>query len=65
MFENGIERSKQFPIEFKKVADFHQVHFLDFAQHIVSDPEDGIHLTADSHKTIGTVIANQIKTILA
>ena len=61
MFRGGAEKSRNLAASFRMMAEKYSVSLLDAADHIQSDPVDGIHLSAESHGKLGKAIAKWIK----
>ncbi|OFI07161.1 GDSL-like lipase/acylhydrolase [Clostridium acetireducens DSM 10703] len=60
MFIGGVEKSKEFSKEFKDVLG-NQCYLLDTTNIIKTSKIDGVHLTVESHKILGKIVANFIK----
>ena len=58
MFTGGVEKSKQFAREYKRVADERGIPFLDAGTIIASSPIDGIHLDKPMQRKLGEAIAD-------
>jgi lysophospholipase L1-like esterase len=58
----ATEKSKQFGVLFKKVAEELSVEFFDAAPITQTGP-DGAHITEDSHKMLGTTLAEIIQNL--
>ena len=65
MFTEGIEKSKGLSQQYKRVAELLACPYLDTSEHIVSSDVDGVHFDASTHNTLGLVVAQKVKTILA
>jgi lysophospholipase L1-like esterase len=65
MFEGGLEKSKQLARQYRDMADFMKVDFLNAGDFITTDGCDGIHLTAQNNKDLGKAIADKVKEIFA
>jgi lysophospholipase L1-like esterase len=65
MFEGGLEKSKQLARQYRDMADFMKVDFLNAGDFITTDGCDGIHFTAQNNKDLGKVIADKVKEIFA
>jgi len=57
----AIEISKTLPEEYKKVADRHQVHFINAGDYVKSSDLDGYHLDAETHIKLSQVFADFVK----
>ncbi len=64
MFDGAVEKSRQLATHYQKVADDHQVHFLNAGEVIQSSPVDGIHFETEAHHALGTAVAQKVRTIL-
>ncbi len=51
-YENAINRSKDFPKWYRKVADRYGCIFFDAARYIEPSREDSLHLTPEAHKKL-------------
>lgn len=61
---HAYEESTRLAEAYKKVADEAGAYFLDAAEYAYPSDIDGVHLTPEGHKAIGTAIANKISEIL-
>jgi hypothetical protein len=61
MFKGGLEKSKELPDLYEAVAKMGGAGFLN-AGSVIST--DGLHLTAESEKKLGTAIAAKVKEML-
>ena len=50
--ENAIERSKEFPVFYKAVAEKYGCIFLDAAEYVEPSAFDSLHLTAEGHEIL-------------
>ena len=64
MFEGGSAKSQRFSVEYGRVARTYDVHFFDAGSVIASSDDDGIHLDADAHETLGLALAEEVRRIL-
>jgi len=64
MFEGGSAKSHKFATEYARVAKAYGVHFFDAGSVISSSDDDGIHLDAGAHKTLGLALAGEVRRIL-
>lgn len=55
--------SNQFAEAFKIQSEAINVEFLNAALYTEADPNDGVHITENSHYRLGTAIANKIQNI--
>ncbi|MBB3932131.1 lysophospholipase L1-like esterase [Kaistia hirudinis] len=65
MFTGGTEKSRHLAAEIAINAREKGVHFFDAGSVISSSDNDGIHLEADAHATLGKALADQVRSILA
>ena len=61
--EDAIERSKEFPEHYKKVADANGCIFVDAASYIKPSEVDSLHLTPEAHKKLAEVFYKEIMDI--
>jgi lysophospholipase L1-like esterase len=64
MFADGVEKSKHFAKEFKKVAAAYSCEIFYAADVIEASEVDGIHYEKSEHKKLGEVLAKRIRKIL-
>jgi len=64
MFEGGSAKSQKLAAEYARVVKAYGVHFFDAGSVINSSDDDGIHLDADAHKTLGLALAGEVRRIL-
>lgn len=64
MFEAGSAKSQKLAGEYARVAKAYGVHFFDAGSVISSSDDDGIHLDADAHRTLGLALADEVRRIL-
>lgn len=62
--QNSHERSLQFPVWYKTVANTFGCAYLNAAEFAAASPIDAIHLDAEGHRTLGQAIARQVWQIL-
>lgn len=62
MFRGGAEKSKNLAPFYRGVADRSGIGFLDAGEIIDSDTIDGIHLSVESHGTLGAAVADKLRT---
>ena len=60
-YEDAIERSRQFPGEYKRVADDKGCIFFDAAKHISPSDYDSLHLTPDAHGLLAEKLCEVVK----
>jgi lysophospholipase L1-like esterase len=63
MFAGSDEKSTQLARFYRPVAELYGCAFLDAAQHIVSDPIDGIHLAAEELPKLAGAVATAVRGI--
>lgn len=61
----GGRLSLLFPEVYKKVADETGCYFLNAQDYAVSDPGDGVHITAESHIKLAKAVAEKVREIRA
>ena len=61
MFAGGVEKSKIFSQQYKRVAELLACPYLDTSEHIVSSDVDGVHFDASAHNTLGHVVSQEVK----
>ena len=59
--ENAIERSKEFPAYYKKVADEKGCEYLNAAEYIYPSEFDSLHLTPEGHRVLAEKLAELIQ----
>ena len=64
MFKGGAEKSNQLPALYEAVAKMGGAGFLNAGSVISTDGIDGLHLTAESERKLGTAIAEKVKEML-
>src|SRR4051794_19490613 len=64
MFKGGLGKSKQLPKLYEGVAQLGGVAFFDANTVISTDGIDGLHLSADAEKKLGTAIAAKVRDIM-
>ena len=62
--ENADIRSRMLAPEYKVVAERNGAEFLDAALYAKTDPADGIHLDAESHRKLAEAFAEKIRDML-
>lgn len=63
MFGGGHEKSAQLGAQYKAMADFLKVDFLDAGDFVTTDGCDGIHFTIENNRHLGKAIADKVKDI--
>jgi lysophospholipase L1-like esterase len=64
-FEGAEAKSREIAGHYASLAGFFKVDFLNAGDFLTTDGVDGIHLTPENNKALGTAIAEKIKVILA
>jgi lysophospholipase L1-like esterase len=64
MFKGGVEKSRQLPELYEAVAKMGGAGFLNAGSVSSTDGVDGLHLTAESERELGTAIAGKVKKML-
>jgi len=65
LYEGGHEKSKELGAQYKAMADFMKVDFLNAGDYISTDGCDGLHFTAQNNIDLGNAIAPKVKEIFA
>lgn len=65
MFGGAHEKSTQLGAQYRAMADFLKVDFLDAGEVITTDGCDGIHFTAENNRDLGRAIAGKVAAILS
>lgn len=65
MFGGGHEKTGQLGQQYKDLADFMKVDFLNAGDFITTDGCDGIHFTEENNTVLGRAITAKVKEILA
>ena len=63
-FERGISYSKRLATIYDDWAKFHNIEFLDAAKYAKASEIDACHLTRESHRKLGEMVAKKCKEIL-
>lgn len=63
MFGGGHEKTAQLGQQYRAMADFMKVDFLDAGDCITTDGCDGIHFTPQNNRDLGKAIAEKVKAI--
>ena len=63
MFGGGHEKSAQLGQQYRDMADFMKIDFLDAGEFITTDGCDGIHFTAQNNGDLGAAIAAKVSEI--
>lgn len=64
MFGGGHEKTAELGEQYKNMADFMKVDFLNAGDFITTDGVDGIHFTAQNNLDLGKAIAKKVHDIL-
>ena len=64
MFKGGLEKSRQLPKLYEGVAQLGGAAFFDANAAIATDGIDGLHISADAERKLGTAIAAKVKEIM-
>jgi lysophospholipase L1-like esterase len=65
MFEGGPEKSRELARQYRDMADFMKVDFLNAGDVISTGGCDGIHFTSQNNKDLGKAIAAKVKEIFS
>jgi lysophospholipase L1-like esterase len=65
MFDGGREKTLELAYQYRAMADFMKVDFLNAGDFISTDGCDGIHFTAENNRTLGKAIADKVKAIFS
>ena len=63
-FGEARAKGERMPALYRTVAGMTGVTFLDGSAVVDVDPEDGVHLTADGHATLGRAVAEAVRGLL-
>lgn len=63
--EEAAAKTLQFSGEFRAVAERLGCEFLDAAEYAQPDPEEGVHMNAESHRTLAEAVFRKIRQIYA
>ena len=64
MFKGGLEKSPQLSKLYEGIARLGGADFFDANTVITTDGADGLHLTAEAEKKLGTAVATKVKEIM-
>jgi lysophospholipase L1-like esterase len=64
MFEGAGEKSRRFPVHYRRFAEQSGLAFLDASEVVVSSDLDGIHLEAGEHRKLGGAVADRVRSAL-
>lgn len=65
MFEGGHEKTAALSAQYRAMADFMKVQFLDAGSVVSTDGCDGIHFTVENNLALGAALAAKVAEILA
>ncbi len=65
MFEGATTKSREFAQEFENIAKEYGAFFFDSSKYAPQDGEDGVHISGESHRRLGTNLAPYVVEILA
>jgi lysophospholipase L1-like esterase len=65
MFEGGAVKSRELARQYRDMADFMKVDFLNAGDVVSTDGCDGIHFTTENNKDLGKAIAAKVKEIFS
>lgn len=60
----SVAKGEVLRASYRALAEQMDCTFLDANDHIVVDPADGVHLSADSHRKLGEVMAKTVRKLL-
>jgi lysophospholipase L1-like esterase len=63
-FAGGVEKTKALPGYYEAIAKAAGAEFLDVGKLTITDGIDGVHLSPEAHKAIGTGVAEKVNAIL-
>jgi lysophospholipase L1-like esterase len=64
MFKGGLEKSPQLSKLYEGIAQLGGAAFFDAGTVITTDGADGLHLTAEAEKKLGTAVAAKVKEVM-
>ena len=64
MFEGSEEKSRRFPVHYRRFAEQSGLAFLDASEVVISSDLDGIHLEAGEHRKLGEAVADRARSTL-
>ncbi len=62
-YENAIERSRQFPVYYRDVAERFGCVFVNAAEHIQPSKLDSLHLDPQAHARLAEVLADTVRNL--
>lgn len=63
MFGGAHEKSKELGEQYKQMADFMKIDFLNAGDFITTDGCDGIHFTVENNHALGAALATKVRAI--
>jgi lysophospholipase L1-like esterase len=63
MFKGGLQKTKYLSKLYEGIARLGGADFFDAGTVITTDGPDGLHLTAEAEKKLGTAVATKVKEI--
>jgi lysophospholipase L1-like esterase len=63
-FAGGVEKTKALPVYFEAIAKAAGAEFFGASKLTTADGINGVHLSPEAHKAIGTGVAEKVKAIL-
>jgi lysophospholipase L1-like esterase len=64
MFEGGHTKTAELASQYRSMADFMKVEYLNAADFVSTDGVDGIHFTSQNNADLGRAIAEKVKLML-
>lgn len=64
IFVGAREKSEALPAVYEAIASAADEHFFDAGSVVSTDGVDGIHFTADTNRTLGAAVAEEVKQLL-
>jgi lysophospholipase L1-like esterase len=64
-FDGAQAKSREIASHYEALCGFFKVDFLNAGEFLTTDGGDGIHLTRENNKALGTAIADGVRTIFA
>lgn len=65
MFAGGHEKSVQLADQYRQLANFMKVDFLNAGDFVATGGVDGIHFTAENNRALGLAVAKKVTEILS
>jgi len=60
----AVEKAREFPVEFRRIAEEYGCDFLDASEYAGPCAEDGVHLDARGHEALAQAMYRAVKLIL-